>query len=371
MFEYLRCLDELRPRAFVWENVSGCLSTKDNAFGQFLETLEELGYKDVAWRVLDAQFFGVAQRRQRVFLVGHLGEGLRSCAVLFEPESLRGDSSSVRAKREELARAAAKGSGEDCAYAFKVRGGNATYTKPNGKVGTAGKGALVSDDVAFTLATTQDQTIAFASHGVAACMSSGQANAEITTDDISPTLTCLHEQPIVLDRAAFNQGVNATYPPHVERTEVMDPIVAKGPHAVAYEDESQCKTASDMAVTIDDGTSWVVRRLTPTECERLQGFPDGWTDVGRWTTSAGRNLGSSDSARYKALGNSMCVNVMRWIGRRLMLVWRMEDDGEICVDGELEDEMRYAYDVGFDEGYQCGYEDGVLEASSQKEEGSE
>ncbi len=65
-------------------------------------------------------------------------------------------------------------------------------------------------------------------------MASGQANAEITTDGTSPTLTCLHEVPIVIDRAAFNQGKNAAYPPHIERTDVMDALVARGPHAVSY-----------------------------------------------------------------------------------------------------------------------------------------
>lgn len=65
------------------------------------------------------------------------------------------------------------------------------------------------------------------------CMASGQANAEINQDGISPTLTLLHEAPIVIDRAAYNQGVNAQYPPHIEQTEVMDALVARGPHAVA------------------------------------------------------------------------------------------------------------------------------------------
>ena len=98
----------------------------------------------------------------------------------------------MREQREALARASGRGSQAD-SFAFKSRTGADTYIKADGKVGTAGKGALVSEELAFTLATTCDQSIA---------MSSGQANAEITTDGLSPTLTCLHEQPIVLDRAS-------------------------------------------------------------------------------------------------------------------------------------------------------------------------
>ena len=103
MFEYVRALDEIRPRWFLWENVPGVLNTRDNAFAQLLGEVQKLGYGSLAWRVLDAQFFGVAQRRRRVFLVGRLGEGGSAAAVLFEPESLRGDNPSSREKRKALA----------------------------------------------------------------------------------------------------------------------------------------------------------------------------------------------------------------------------------------------------------------------------
>ena len=86
-FEYYRAVRDIAPRWFLWENVPGVFSTRDNAFGQFLGKMEELGYS-MAWRTLDAQFFGVAQRRRRVFLVGHTGDGFAPAAVLFEPESV-------------------------------------------------------------------------------------------------------------------------------------------------------------------------------------------------------------------------------------------------------------------------------------------
>lgn len=149
---------------------------------------------------------------------------------------------------------------------MKVRCGRDTYVKRDGTVGTAGKGALVNPEQAFTISAMQDQ------HVVA--MASGQANAEVTEDGTSPTVTCLHEQPIAV-----------------------------------YGD-----AGDDMAVEIADGTRWVARRLTPVECERLQGFPDGWTDVEY------RGKPAPDTKRYKALGNSMAVPVMRWIGERIGMV---------------------------------------------------
>lgn len=104
MFEYIRAVGEVRPTWFLWENVPGVLSTRDNAFGQLLAEMEKLGY-GMAWRTLDAQFFGVAQRRRRVFLVGCLGNGAASAAVLFEPESVSGNTQSSKQKRESLTRA--------------------------------------------------------------------------------------------------------------------------------------------------------------------------------------------------------------------------------------------------------------------------
>ena len=118
MWEYIRCVQEVMPSWFVWENVPGALTVeRGRAFAQLLDSLDELGY-GLAWRILDAQFVRVpgrggwigpvAQRRRRVFLVGHLGD-MRACEVLFEPESLRWDNPSSREKRKALARAAGRG----------------------------------------------------------------------------------------------------------------------------------------------------------------------------------------------------------------------------------------------------------------------
>jgi DNA (cytosine-5)-methyltransferase 1 len=172
---------------------------------------------------------------------------------------------------------------------------------------------------------------------------------------------------IVIDRAAFNQGANAMYPPHIGQTNVMDPLVARGPHAVAIQgtvigrqdhngpNSSGCSDGGEMftltstdvhAVAIVGQVDWrtanndqgqvsqtlktdlahqsgpclavaptmQVRRLTPTECERLQGFPDGWTAI-PWKKKSAEDC--PDGPRYKALGNSMAVNCMAWIGERI------------------------------------------------------
>ncbi len=105
MFEYIRAVREIRPRWFLWENVPGALSSENGeAFRQLLSEMDKLGY-GLAWRVLDAQFFGVAQRRRRLFLVGHLG-ACPPVGVLIEPESMRGDLESSAEKRASLAEAA-------------------------------------------------------------------------------------------------------------------------------------------------------------------------------------------------------------------------------------------------------------------------
>lgn len=102
MFEYIRAVSELRPRWLLWENVPGVFSIDGGrAFGILIDALEELGY-GLAWRTLDAQFFGVAQRRRRVWLVGHLGD-MRAAAVLFERDSVSGNTQSSREKRARLA----------------------------------------------------------------------------------------------------------------------------------------------------------------------------------------------------------------------------------------------------------------------------
>lgn len=182
MFEYIRAVDETRPRWFVWENVPGVLNTRDDAFVQLISSLHELGY-GLAWRVLDAQFFGVAQRRRRVFLVGHSRVWAAPAAVLFEPESVSGNTVTSREKRQELARSARHGSenhrgGGVAPLAFAQNTRDEVRVQGDGTL----SGALSAEPGA------KQQTYI--------CMATSQANAEIS-DGMAPTLNCMHEQPIV------------------------------------------------------------------------------------------------------------------------------------------------------------------------------
>lgn len=175
MYEFIRCVREVRPRWFLWENVPGALSSEHGAaFGQLLHEMADGGGYGCAWRVLDAQFFGVAQRRRRIFLVGRAGNGFReACQVLFEPDCVPGNSASSRAKREELAARAGRSP--------RAAGCNSTV-----KAGGIGSGKQLQ--------------------GVL-CMASGQANAEIL-EDSAPTLNASHEQPICV--ADGNAAVDET-----------------------------------------------------------------------------------------------------------------------------------------------------------------
>ncbi len=239
---FLAIVDRLRPEWVVWENVPGVLSSNGGRdFGAFLGALVELGY-GFAYRILDAQHFGVAQRRRRVFVVANATDWRRAATVLLEPEGLRGDPAPRRPSGQG---AAASASGGLDAVSAAV---TAKWAKGSG----------------------------------------GPAGDECQNLVAAP--------PVVIDRAAFNQGVGAQYEPRIEASQTMSAIVAKGPHAVA--------------------TPLAVRRLTPVECERLQGFPDDWTNIPY------RGKPAADGPRYKAIGNSMAVPVMRWIGERIDAVDR-------------------------------------------------
>ena len=358
---FLSLCDRLRPEWIIWENVPGVLSSNGGRdLGAFLGALGQLGY-GTAYRILDAQYFGVAQRRRRIFVVANLTDWRRAAAVLFEPESLRGDSAPRRAK------------------------GQGATAGPRRSVETVGTICADSHPGAYT----------------------GQ---DAYTGRLIPAPA---PEPVVIDRAAFNQGEGAQYPPRIETSEIMSALVARGPHAVGLSEVSHTLTKrhdgsedgtgrgvpiiaapaplavgvdlfnnnttgsihvplrtagghgapavlvpppepqtvtiafkpgqsaaarsiganTEIACTLEAGgggnnkqavailtpapapaPAYAVRRLTPTECERLQGFPDGWTAI------PFRGKPASDGPRYKAIGNSMAVPVMKWIGERIAIV---------------------------------------------------
>lgn len=311
MFEYIRCVQELRPRWFLWENVPGALTSENGeAFGQLLREMDELGYS-LAWRVLDAQFFGVAQRRRRLFLVGHLGAE-SPAEVLFEPDCLSGNPQSSREKRKELARRAGRSAA--CAgfkYNAAPRANTIGYVEEQANTLTAdwhapavlplsGTGqhymamSQYGTEVAGCLTARGDSSPCADRGQNIVCMTGTQAHCHIS-DEIAGCLTAhmgKGDAPVVVD------GANL-------QTYVCPTLKCGGDGAMV---------ASETADKIMEANPMLVRRLTPLECERLQGFPDGHTLIG-WKGKPAEEC--PDGPRYKAIGNSMAVPVMRWLGERI------------------------------------------------------
>ncbi len=310
MLTFLSLAQRKKPRWIVWENVPGVLSSNGGRdFATFLSALGDIGY-GFAYRVLDAQYFGVAQRRRRVFVVGYLGDWRPAGAVLFESDCLQGNSAKSREKRKATSSDAQGGIGgggksgiatfagniesdvaatlqTSCddysradgfnvvAHAFKVRGGSEVETGEQG--GTpgkkAGKGYLGQDEKVFTIGTTQDQQIMQPIPFRKTKRATSKDDHETwANDEVANTLN-------TFDLTGDVRTINA----------VVQPI----PPTMA------------------------IRRLTPKECERLQGFPDDWTLIPYRNKSAEQ---CPDGPRYKACGNSMAVPVMRWIGERIQMV---------------------------------------------------
>ena len=265
----------LRPAWLVWENVPGVLSANGGRdFGTFLGMLAELGY-GFAYRVLDAQFFGVAQRRKRVFVVGYLGDWRPAAAVLFERESLSGNPAPSREAQQEVTGTLSSrtsgggGMGTDFECAGGLQPVN-TYQNVSHSLNAGGMGRIDYETESFVVHGTQDPCTG--SQAFALGRNNGAENAVCVTGQVAHTL----------------------------RGEGFD----------ASEDGTGRGTP-----TISQGMA--VRRLTPIECERLQGFPDSFTQVPYRNKTAKT---CPDGPRYKALGNSMAVPCMKWIGERIQQV---------------------------------------------------
>ncbi|HII3286967.1 MULTISPECIES: phage N-6-adenine-methyltransferase [Enterobacter] len=294
----------------VWENVPGVLSSKDNAFGCFLaglagesSELQPAGGKwthagcvsgperFIAWRVLDAQFFGMAQRRRRVFVVASARKGFDPGAVLFELDSVRRDSAPRRETQKAVAALTARGVGTcgaddnqaQAGHLIAFGGGNTAGHIDVATACTAHGIRLDFDTETFAVHGTQDpDTNRELAHTLG--RNNGQENA-IVTEPFTLAIRGRSEGSTVEVR---NDGTaNALLTPNGGRA-------GMGVGAI--------------------GWGMQVRRLTPIECERLQGFPDNHTLIG-WR---GKDADECpDGPRYKAIGNSMAVPVMRWIGERI------------------------------------------------------
>ncbi|WP_432315847.1 DNA cytosine methyltransferase [Collinsella aerofaciens] len=333
MFEYIRCVQELRPRWFLWENVPGALTSEDGgAFGQLLSEMDELGYS-LAWRVLDAQFFGVAQRRRRLFLVGHLGAE-SPAEVLFEPDCLSGNPQSSREKRKELARRAGRSAA--CAgfkYSAAPRANTLGYAEEQANTLTADWHAPAvlplpntalsqyGTEIAGCLTARGDSSPCADRGQNIVCMTGTQAHCHIS-DEISGCLTAhmgKDDAPVVVGGSNLQTYVCETAHSGSNGLGIGadgDPaftLLANHPHMIAAGVVDS--RANNNGNESESGQSpMLVRRLTPLECERLQGFPDEHTLIA-WKGRPAEEC--PDGPRYKAIGNSMAVPVMRWIGRRI------------------------------------------------------
>lgn len=350
----------LYPTFAVWENVPGAFSS--NGGEDFRAVLEELARVEqpdasiprpsgrggrwskagaiagngwsLAWRQLDAQYWGVPQRRKRIALVVDFG-GQRAAEILFERTSLSGNpcesipawktfartpeasvagydrmvesgnSITGDAESEGTGRSGGKGTGrvlesdhretstrctEPAAYTLKIRSG----------CKGGGKGALVQTELSATISTLQDQTL------FQPVVYDARGNGD---GKIVPTITGDHENritdytAIAIERKTFNEQSFS----HYKESDKCSTLKAK---AGNIGNGSECLIA-------EKAIRWIVRRLTPVECERLQGYPDGYTDIGDWTDSKGKKHKYADSPRYKALGNSIALPQWFWLVQKM------------------------------------------------------
>ena len=307
------------PTFAVWENVPGAFSSNGGEdFRAVLEELARVEQPDVsiprpsgrggrwnkagaiagngwslAWRQLDAQYWGVPQRRKRIALVVDFG-GQRAAEILFERTSLSGNpDESIKAWEATPGHSQASPYGRD-------RGGNSYTLKIRSGCAGGGKDALVQTEKSATLSTLQDQTL------FQPVVYDARGNGDGRT---CPTITGDHENritdytAIAIERKTFNEQFFS----HYKESEKCSTLKAK---AGNIGNGSECLVA-------EKAIRWIVRRLTPVECERLQGYPDGWTDIGDWTDSKGKKHKYADSPRYKALGNSIALPQWFWLVQRM------------------------------------------------------
>lgn len=348
-FTYIRILKTMRPKWFVWENVPGVFSTNGgDDFKEFIRQIDALGYH-VAWRVLDAQYVrvdgfprAVPQRRRRVFAVGHIGGWEYPAEVLFEPSSLQRDTPPCRVKGKgftaDLKRSVGATDHDECNRLIRMRAG---------KTG-GGKEALISEELSLALLSIgNDQTLIHTSgrlwdeSGVNPTLNQcsagsgtiGASNQELFSQNFNGLVMSVGES----DRGGYTeQGAAQTLEAHKDqhRKNIVAVSIGNGQVDSLVNEPELAQTLNCMhdqqavlylndqggsVMQVEPYKNATVRRLLPIEAERLMGFPDNWTRIS-WKDKAEEDC--TDSPRYKACGNSMCVNVMRWLGIRIENVER-------------------------------------------------
>ena len=301
-WEIIRVAKILRPKWLVLENVPGLFSShKGRDFGIVLAALGECGYS-VSWRVLDASGFGVPQRRKRVFVVGYLGN---ECPpeILFESESLSGDIKPRNKKGKKVANSPTDSVGETSI-------GNCVDVQIDGDIhaatlrgfghGWQGQHNSTNSVLASTLVSPHKQWNSFQNLPNLIC--------DTWPDVAMPVMARDYKGP-----ASFRDGgLQATVcvPPVYAIQDVRE--VEKRQNGKGWSDEGKSYTIDSMAT--QGVVALIPRKLTPLECERLQGFPDGWTISG---IEDGKVYNLKDTPRYKALGNAVAVPCVEWILRNI------------------------------------------------------
>ena len=294
---FLGLADKLKPRWIVWENVPGVLSSDGGRdFGSFLGALEQLGY-GWAYRVLDAQYFGVPQRRRRVFVVASLGGRESAASVLLKPESVCWHPAPRRKKGQATAADAGAGVEAGSPIAFRKSKRAQSTTDDESWVEADASNTLNNFDLGDTRTT----------HAVVGAVYENHAQDSRITGplDVAPTVA-----------AKFGTGggnvplVNQEQIYENSRRDAIRIYEGTSPTLQSFMGTGGCNVPMVQP-------AMAVRRLTPVECERLQGFPDNWSQI-PWKGKPADQC--PDGPRYKCAGNSMAVPVMRWIGEQIARV---------------------------------------------------
>ena len=324
-WEICRLLDETKAQSFILENVPGLLSSNEGRdMGTVIRALEERGYS-VAWRVLDAQHFGVAQRRRRVFIVGNLGDDWRTPAeILAIGESSARYSQQSNTKRKDPTRATSKSTGtfnESSFGQFRTENNSATLKASGGVLGGGSETLLIQPFVKIIRsgARAEDGSLpaeVWAERDTAPTLNVMDNNGETyaTVLNVNPTFFYAKSHQDVriqgdaINTLAATMGTGGGNTPmvHAIQNTVIGRKDTSGPQGKGYGNEEDPMFTLDTTSPHAVATTATVRRLTPTECERLQGFPDNWTE------------GQADSHRYKQLGNAVAVPVVEWIIQRFI-----------------------------------------------------
>lgn len=383
MFEYCRVVRTVRPKYFIWENVPGALSSgKGRDFGSLIGEMVDIGYS-LCWRVLDAQYFGVPQRRRRVFLVGCLGKNTSSFEVLFEQDGCPRNLNEGRKARKDNSTQVESGIGEHVdredegvVYHSNHRG---TPPKEHDKcptllawMGTGGNNVPMTLEKSVTFLESSQPHATMGDVEVCSTLTASmglggghvpmivdmeyyyynQTSGDCTgPDPVAGTLLARYgtgggNVPFVMEHHSYNitfndaNGTRKDRPNggcYINEVTTSNAITCGGVGDTKIVECTPCdlyntsvdESGTTSALTtqsnaIGSGPRLIeirveskVRRLTPLECERLQGFPDKWTEIAYKGKEA---KDCPTSPRYKALGNSMAVPVMRFIGLGILEV---------------------------------------------------